>query len=157
VDVTIARSLLFQMSTYRLNTLATLALVALLLVQLAIAQSDIYQYEQKRQGASKYCGKHLSNALQLVCHGLYNSMFKKSGQGSCQVHFTLLAHLPTCPRAPPLGPQCHCFSSCPSERASATSSERARIAPPYSRRLTAASHSMPTRPGREVERERVSE
>ncbi|XP_011501326.1 PREDICTED: LIRP-like [Ceratosolen solmsi marchali] len=68
------------MSTYRLSSLATLALLGLIVGQLAIAQSDIYQYEEKRQGASKYCGKHLSNMLQLVCHGLYNSMFKKSGQ-----------------------------------------------------------------------------
>ncbi|XP_001601730.2 LIRP [Nasonia vitripennis] len=70
------------MSTSRLSGLVTLTFAILLLLQLVQAQSDVYQYEQKRQGASKYCGQQLSNALQLVCHGRYNPMFKKSvGQG----------------------------------------------------------------------------
>ena len=73
------------MSTHRLNLLVTLVFAAWLVIpQVVNAQSDIFQYGQKRSagGVNKhYCGKHLSNALQLMCNGQYNSMFKKSGQG----------------------------------------------------------------------------
>ncbi|XP_043464155.1 LIRP [Leptopilina heterotoma] len=70
------------MSTHRLYVLVTLVLAASLIIpQLVKAQLDLFQHVQKRSGMNKhYCGKHLSNALQLMCNGQYNSMFKKSGQ-----------------------------------------------------------------------------
>ncbi|XP_011300351.1 LIRP isoform X2 [Fopius arisanus] len=71
------------MSTYRSNVIVTLVLAVAFILHLINAQSDIYQYGEKRQDGStarKYCGKHLSNALQLICDGIYNPMFKKSGQ-----------------------------------------------------------------------------
>ncbi|XP_015588287.1 LIRP [Cephus cinctus] len=71
-----------MMSIHRLNVLLAMVLViAIVLPQMANGQSDVYQYGQKRTSiTTKYCGKHLSNALQLLCNGVYNSMFKKSGQ-----------------------------------------------------------------------------
>ncbi|XP_075232465.1 LIRP-like [Lycorma delicatula] len=41
------------------------------------AQSDLFQMFDKRE-IGKYCGKNLVAALQLICNGVYNSMFKKS-------------------------------------------------------------------------------
>lgn len=75
------------MSTYRLNALVTLALMlSLVTFEFSQAQSEdgtIYEVESKRQGSGKYCGSKLSSILQLVCNGLFNKMFKKSGvQGS---------------------------------------------------------------------------
>ncbi|XP_012287301.1 LIRP [Orussus abietinus] len=55
-------------------------LVALLGLGRASGQLDApWEPRYARSGAvSKYCGRHLSTALQLVCKGNYNSMFKKS-------------------------------------------------------------------------------
>ncbi|KAG5317123.1 LIRP protein, partial [Pseudoatta argentina] len=74
-----------NMSANRLNVLVTLLLaVALLVTESGNAQVDGYpQFSSKRSAVSapqKYCGKKLSNALQIICDGVYNSMFKKSGQ-----------------------------------------------------------------------------
>ncbi|XP_043267750.1 LIRP-like [Venturia canescens] len=67
------------MSTYRSVVVVILVLaVAFAVIQVSQAQSDVYG--QKSDSKYKYCGKHLSNALQLLCNGVYNSMFKKSGQ-----------------------------------------------------------------------------
>jgi len=79
----------FQMSANRLNVLVTLMLaVALLVTESGNAQVDVYtQFDStsKRTSApQKYCGKKLSNALQIICDGVYNSMFKKNGQGEFQ-------------------------------------------------------------------------
>ncbi|KAL6257039.1 hypothetical protein P5V15_011974 [Pogonomyrmex californicus] len=84
------------MSANRLNVLVILMLaVAVLATESGNAQMDGYpsQYpqnpsynpsysykEQQPQTAQKYCGHKLSNALQIICDGVYNSMFKKSGQ-----------------------------------------------------------------------------
>ncbi|KYN31983.1 hypothetical protein ALC56_13736 [Trachymyrmex septentrionalis] len=73
------------MSANRLNVLVSLLLaVALLVTESGNAQVDGYpQFSSKRSAVSapqKYCGKKLSNALQIICDGVYNSMFKKSGQ-----------------------------------------------------------------------------
>ncbi|XP_058789500.1 LIRP-like isoform X2 [Phymastichus coffea] len=67
------------MSTYRLAALLMLTLVSLIMVQSSSAELPLNDYELivKRQGMSKYCGKHLVNTLQLICHGLYNTMFKR--------------------------------------------------------------------------------
>ncbi|XP_012529677.2 LOW QUALITY PROTEIN: LIRP [Monomorium pharaonis] len=75
----------YSMSANRLNVLVTLMLaVALLVTESGNAQVDGYpQFNLKRSAVSspqKYCGKKLSNALQIICDGVYNSMFKKSGQ-----------------------------------------------------------------------------
>ncbi|XP_011166756.2 LOW QUALITY PROTEIN: LIRP [Solenopsis invicta] len=75
----------YSMSANRLNVLVTLMLaVALLVTESGNAQVDGYlQFNPKRSAVSspqKYCGKKLSNALQIICDGVYNSMFKKSGQ-----------------------------------------------------------------------------
>lgn len=74
------------MSANRLNVLVTLMLaVALLVTESGNAQMDGYpQFKSKRSAVNapqKYCGKKLSNALQIICDGVYNSMFKKSGHG----------------------------------------------------------------------------
>lgn len=74
------------MSANRLNVLVTLMLaVALLVTESGNAQMDDYpQFKSKRSAVNapqKYCGKKLSNALQIICDGVYNSMFKKSGHG----------------------------------------------------------------------------
>lgn len=59
--------------------------VALLVTESGNAQMDGYpQFKSKRTAVNapqKYCGKKLSNALQILCDGVYNSMFKKSGHG----------------------------------------------------------------------------
>ncbi|XP_015188910.1 PREDICTED: LIRP-like [Polistes dominula] len=68
------------MSTYRFNVFATFVLiVASFLIKFGNTQ---YSYQDKRQSMTlhKYCGQNLSNALGLLCDGVYNSMFKKSGQ-----------------------------------------------------------------------------
>ncbi|KAK2580605.1 hypothetical protein KPH14_007723 [Odynerus spinipes] len=73
----------FTMSTYRFNVIAALMLLVVsILVELGSTQSGMFPYEDKRQSLTlhKYCGKNLSNALRLLCDGVYNSMFKKSGQ-----------------------------------------------------------------------------
>ncbi|XP_063989420.1 uncharacterized protein LOC135168808 [Diachasmimorpha longicaudata] len=77
-------TLLKKMFTCRSHAISTLVVVVAFTIQFIHTQSDVYQYGNKRQAGSsahKYCGKHLSNALQLICDGLYNPMFKKSGQG----------------------------------------------------------------------------
>ncbi|XP_066602226.1 LIRP-like isoform X1 [Prorops nasuta] len=74
------------MSTYRLCIFVTVLLVlVIILADLGHAQVDIFQYAQKRpqNTVTKYCGIKLSNALHMVCNGMYNQMFKKSGQGEC--------------------------------------------------------------------------
>lgn len=73
----------FQMSKYRCNVIAILVVVVLLAVNLTKGQSENFPYREKRQEgpATHYCGKRLSNALQIFCNGVYNSMFKKSGFG----------------------------------------------------------------------------
>nr|XP_012218778.1 PREDICTED: LIRP isoform X4 [Linepithema humile]XP_012218779.1 PREDICTED: LIRP isoform X4 [Linepithema humile] len=73
------------MSANRLNVVVTLVLaVAFLAAESGNAQADGYpQFGPKRPSMSapqKYCGKKLSNALQIICDGVYNSMFKKSVQ-----------------------------------------------------------------------------
>ena len=78
------------MSANRLNVLVSLLLaVALLVTESGNAQVDGYpQFSSKRSAVSapqKYCGKKLSNALQIICDGVYNSMFKKSGQGEFEL------------------------------------------------------------------------
>ncbi|XP_011706685.1 PREDICTED: LIRP isoform X2 [Wasmannia auropunctata] len=81
--------LMSQMSANRLNVLMTLMLaVALLVTESRNAQVDGYsQYESienraaARKPQHKYCGMRLSSALQIVCAGNYNAMFKKNGQG----------------------------------------------------------------------------
>jgi hypothetical protein len=57
--------------------------------------SDLYRIEAKR-GATKYCGKHLSNALHLVCGGVFfvpewnkKSVPGKSNPFETQTHMTL--------------------------------------------------------------------
>lgn len=72
------------MSTYRCNVTAILLVVGLLVINFTKGQSDNFPYGEKRQegSATHYCGKRLSNALQLFCNGVYNSMFKKSGLGT---------------------------------------------------------------------------
>lgn len=76
------------MSTNWLNVVLALVLaVGLAVPHFSTAQSDIFQFGEHRsdtkraQGARQYCGKHLSDALQLICEGIYNPMFKKGGQG----------------------------------------------------------------------------
>ncbi|XP_072743378.1 insulin-like peptide 2 isoform X3 [Anoplolepis gracilipes] len=72
------------MSTNRLNVLVTLMIaIAFLATESGNAQADGYpQFNPKRLVGTpqKYCGKKLSNALQIICEGVYNSMFKKSAQ-----------------------------------------------------------------------------
>ncbi|XP_029669125.1 LIRP isoform X2 [Formica exsecta] len=73
------------MSANRLNVLVTMMIaIAFLATESGNAQADGYpQFNPKRPTMSvpqKYCGKKLSNALQIICDGVYNSMFKKSGQ-----------------------------------------------------------------------------
>lgn len=74
-----------QMSTNRFIAIVTLGLaIAFVVVQLTNGQPDMFgHYSEKRQdkASHKYCGRHLSDALQLLCNGVYNAMFKKSGQG----------------------------------------------------------------------------
>ncbi|XP_067215027.1 LIRP isoform X2 [Linepithema humile] len=75
----------YSMSANRLNVVVTLVLaVAFLAAESGNAQADGYpQFGPKRPSMSapqKYCGKKLSNALQIICDGVYNSMFKKSVQ-----------------------------------------------------------------------------
>jgi len=71
----------------RLNVVVTLVFaIAFLVAESGNAQVDGFpqSYNPKRSSMSapqRYCGKKLSNALQIVCDGVYNSMFKKSGQG----------------------------------------------------------------------------
>ncbi|XP_029669117.1 LIRP isoform X1 [Formica exsecta] len=75
----------YSMSANRLNVLVTMMIaIAFLATESGNAQADGYpQFNPKRPTMSvpqKYCGKKLSNALQIICDGVYNSMFKKSGQ-----------------------------------------------------------------------------
>ena len=37
------------------------------------------QYVSRSQSATVFCGPTLTNAMQLVCNGVYNPMYKKSG------------------------------------------------------------------------------
>ncbi|XP_034937596.1 LIRP-like isoform X2 [Chelonus insularis] len=74
-----------QSTFSRINIIIFLVLVVTLMVaHPTSSQSDIFQYGDKRQDLSgpmhRYCGKQLSNALQILCNGVYNSMFKKSDQ-----------------------------------------------------------------------------
>ncbi|CAL1683663.1 unnamed protein product [Lasius platythorax] len=74
----------YSMSANRLNVLVTLMIaVAFLATESGNAQADGYpQFNPMRPTRNvpqKYCGKKLSNALQIICDGVYNSMFKKSG------------------------------------------------------------------------------
>ncbi|XP_011863843.1 PREDICTED: LIRP-like [Vollenhovia emeryi] len=71
------------MSANRLNVLVTLMLaVALLVTESGNAQmngnSQSRSAGSARSPPQRYCGKKLSNALQLICDGVYNSMFKKN-------------------------------------------------------------------------------
>ncbi|GAB1865445.1 LIRP protein [Camponotus japonicus] len=70
------------MSTNQLNVLVSLMIaIAFLVSESRNAQANGYpQFNQKPPTSvpQKYCGKKLSNALQIVCDGVYNSMFKKS-------------------------------------------------------------------------------
>nr|SOX29888.1 Insulin-like Peptide 2 (ILP2) [Blattella germanica] len=59
--------------------LQLVAIAALCLCTLAQAQSDLFQFADKRN-TNKYCGRNLANMLQLVCNGNYYPMFKKSSQ-----------------------------------------------------------------------------
>ncbi|XP_069696371.1 LIRP-like isoform X2 [Periplaneta americana] len=59
--------------------LRLVAVAALCLCTLAQAQSDLFQFADKRN-TNKYCGRNLANMLQLVCNGNYYPMFKKSSQ-----------------------------------------------------------------------------
>lgn len=74
----------YSMSVNQLNVLVTLIIaVAFLATESGNAQADGYpQFPMRsiRNVPQKYCGKKLSNALQIICDGVYNSMFKKSGQ-----------------------------------------------------------------------------
>lgn len=85
------------MSTYQFNGILTLVLaMAFIAIHQINGQLD-FQYEMppKRQESStahQYCGKHLSSALQLLCNGVYNSMFKKSGQGKTLKKFITQLH-----------------------------------------------------------------
>ncbi|XP_074100144.1 insulin-like peptide 2 isoform X1 [Cotesia typhae] len=76
-----SEDIIYRMSKYRCNVIAILVVVVLLAVNLAKGQSENFPYREKRQEgpATHYCGKRLSNALQIFCNGVYNSMFKKSG------------------------------------------------------------------------------
>ncbi|XP_075234975.1 LIRP-like [Lycorma delicatula] len=59
----------------------SLLFVILSFETLVNSQDDYYGVSEKREG-TKYCGRNLANALQLVCGGIYNSMFsKKSDPG----------------------------------------------------------------------------
>ncbi|RLU26771.1 hypothetical protein DMN91_000568 [Ooceraea biroi] len=74
-----------RMFANRLNVVVTLVFaIAFLVAESGNAQVDGFpQFNTKRSSISapqRYCGKKLSNALQIVCDGVYNSMFKKSGQ-----------------------------------------------------------------------------
>jgi len=78
------------MSANRLNMVVTLVLaVAFLAAESGNARADGYpQFAPKRPSVSapqKYCGKKLSNALQIISDGVYNSMFKKNGQGEYEL------------------------------------------------------------------------
>ena len=57
------------------------AVAALCLCTLAQAQSDLFQFSEKRN-THKYCGRNLANMLQFVCNGNYYPLFKKSSQGN---------------------------------------------------------------------------
>ncbi|KAL2711732.1 LIRP-like isoform X2 [Vespula squamosa] len=68
------------MSTYRVCAFVAFVLVVTcFLIEFGNTQ---YSFQDKRQSQTlhKYCGKNLSNALGLLCDGVYNSMFKKNGQ-----------------------------------------------------------------------------
>lgn len=72
----------------RLNVVVMVLAIAFLMAESGNAQVDGFpqsSFNPKRGGTvstpQRYCGKKLSNALQIVCDGVYNSMFKKSGQG----------------------------------------------------------------------------
>ncbi|EZA56175.1 LIRP [Ooceraea biroi] len=76
---------MYSMFANRLNVVVTLVFaIAFLVAESGNAQVDGFpQFNTKRSSISapqRYCGKKLSNALQIVCDGVYNSMFKKSGQ-----------------------------------------------------------------------------
>ncbi|XP_066999137.1 LIRP isoform X2 [Anabrus simplex] len=60
--------------------LRLLVLTAVCLCTLTQAQSDLFQINKRNSG--KYCGRNLSNALQALCNGVYNTMFKKSDKDS---------------------------------------------------------------------------
>lgn len=84
----------YSMSANRLNVLVTLIIaVAFLAMESGNAQADGYpQFNPMRPTRNvpqKYCGKKLSNALQIICDGVYNSMFKKSGQEMEMADFPL--------------------------------------------------------------------
>lgn len=54
--------------------------IAFLATESGNAQADGYPQKQAMNVPQKYCGKKLSSALQTICDGVYNSMFKKNGQ-----------------------------------------------------------------------------
>ncbi|XP_075215749.1 LIRP-like [Lycorma delicatula] len=54
-----------------------LLIVCMVYLDFVQAQTDLFQMFDKRENG-KYCGKNLVAALQLICNGVYNSMFKKS-------------------------------------------------------------------------------
>ncbi|XP_050452134.1 LIRP isoform X2 [Cataglyphis hispanica] len=89
----------YSMSANRLNILVTLMIaIAFLATESGNAQADGYpQFNPKRPTMSvpqKYCGKKLSNALQIICDGVYNSMFKKSGQEMEMADYPLAYEFP---------------------------------------------------------------
>lgn len=70
------------MFPYRSYVLASLIL--LITIEVSDTQLDIFQYEQKRETVNeprKYCGKSLTNNLQLICRrNGYYSQFKRSNK-----------------------------------------------------------------------------
>ncbi|EFN78996.1 LIRP [Harpegnathos saltator] len=70
------------MSAYRLSVIVTLVMaVAFLMPESGNAQSDgSYALKWSMNVPQRYCGRRLSNALQTVCTGVYNNMFKKNVQ-----------------------------------------------------------------------------
>lgn len=86
LDVIKRRPYYFQMFANRLNMLVTLMLaIALLVMGSESAQKDGYHHLKFKRNTveipQRYCGKRLSSALQVICDGVYNSMFKKSDNG----------------------------------------------------------------------------
>ncbi|KAG8225997.1 hypothetical protein J437_LFUL003056 [Ladona fulva] len=67
------------MRTMFTRLVATFTLCSCLFL-VANCQQDMMSMGEKRS-SSKFCGTNLSNALQLVCNGIYNPMFKKSPPG----------------------------------------------------------------------------
>ncbi|XP_044018615.1 LIRP-like isoform X2 [Aphidius gifuensis] len=64
------------------NMIALLLVMSFIAVNLTNCQSDLYDYIRKRpeKQAEYYCGQKLSNALELICGGIYNGMIKKNNQ-----------------------------------------------------------------------------